>query len=106
MAKSSTQFKPGQSGNPAGKPKHARNRLTLAFLNALADDFEKHGTSAITQARKESPVGYLTVCARVIPQQLDVAVTDADAKELTDAELADIARGGGERAAEPPISTH
>ena len=31
-----TQFKPGQSGNPAGKPKGTRNATTLA-LEALLD---------------------------------------------------------------------
>ena len=39
-----TQFKPGQSGNPAGKPKGTRNATTLA-LEALLDG----QASALTQ---------------------------------------------------------
>jgi Family of unknown function (DUF5681) len=31
-----TIFKPGESGNPAGKPKGARNKVTLA-IEALLD---------------------------------------------------------------------
>ena len=36
MAGEATRFQPGQSGNPAGKPKGARNRTTLA-IEALID---------------------------------------------------------------------
>ena len=32
-------FKPGQSGNPKGRPKGARNRLGTQFLEALEADF-------------------------------------------------------------------
>jgi hypothetical protein len=33
-------FEPGQSGNPAGRPKGARNKLSEVFLQALAEDFD------------------------------------------------------------------
>jgi hypothetical protein len=36
MPGEATRFQPGQSGNPAGKPKGARNRTTLA-IEALID---------------------------------------------------------------------
>ena len=39
-----TRFKPGQSGNPLGRPKGARNRLGTRFLEALEADFSKFGT--------------------------------------------------------------
>jgi hypothetical protein len=41
MAGKATRFQPGQSGNPAGKPKGARNRTTLAIealIDGAADD--------------------------------------------------------------------
>ena len=34
-------FKPGQSGNPKGRPKGARNRLGTQFLEALEADFNQ-----------------------------------------------------------------
>lgn len=42
-------FKPGQSGNPKGRPKGARNRIGTQFLEALEADFNKFGSQAIAQ---------------------------------------------------------
>jgi uncharacterized protein DUF5681 len=39
-------WKPGQSGNPAGRPKSARGKLTDDFVAALYKDFTKHGEEA------------------------------------------------------------
>ena len=36
MSSEATQFRPGQSGNPAGRPKGARNKITVA-IEALID---------------------------------------------------------------------
>lgn len=77
-------YKPGQTGNPGGKPKGARNRLTAAFLNALADDFDQHGVKAIQDARENDPVKYMQVCATLMPKQVEQTQPLDD---LTDAEL-------------------
>jgi hypothetical protein len=45
------QFKPG---NP-GRPKGSRNKFGEAFIQALADDFERHGTEVIERVRIEKP---------------------------------------------------
>jgi Family of unknown function (DUF5681) len=77
-------FQPGQSGNPGGKPKAARNRLQGAFLNALAEDFDTHGKSAIVRAREEDPMGYVKAIAALMPKQVEQSQPLDD---LTDAEL-------------------
>ena len=63
---------PGMTNNPGGKPKGARNRLQGSFLNALADDFEKHGKKAIELCRKDDPTGYLRVIAALMPKEVEL----------------------------------
>jgi Family of unknown function (DUF5681) len=63
-----TPWKPGQSGNPAGRPKGSRNKLaTLVFDEALAS-FEKRGSAAFEELAMKDPRGYLTLMAQLVPQ--------------------------------------
>lgn len=99
-------FQPGESGNPGGKPKAARNRLQGAFLNALAADFDEHGKAAIVRAREDDPMGYVKAIAALMPKQVEQSQPLDD---LTDAELtagiallrARLTGGTGERASAP-----
>lgn len=65
-----TRFQPGQSGNPGGKPVGARNRVTSAFLKALAEDFEKHGKASIERLRKKNVGRYIAVVASLVPREI------------------------------------
>ncbi len=78
-------FKPGESGNPDGRPKGSRNKLGEAFLEALHKDFQENGEEAIAAARKESPLGYVRVCASILPKVLNVKHDPLD--EMTDDQL-------------------
>jgi hypothetical protein len=64
-----TAFKPGQSGNPAGKPKGSKHKLSEVFLAAVAEDFEQFGIGAIAIARKKDPVAYIKVIASLVPKE-------------------------------------
>ncbi len=59
-------FKKGQSGNPAGRPKGARNKLSEALLGKLLDDFNEYGEEAIERVRKSDPEGYLKILAALV----------------------------------------
>ncbi len=77
-------FKPGQSGNPGGKPVGARNRLTAKFLNALADDFDEHGTEALAACREQNVGAYIKAIAALLPKEVELK---RPLQEMDDAEL-------------------
>lgn len=65
-------WKPGESGNPAGKPNGARQRLGEAFLDAMHADFKEYGISAIVRVREDKPNQYLKVIAMILPKELHI----------------------------------
>jgi hypothetical protein len=90
------RWKPGQSGNPAGRPKGARSKLSESFLKALSEDFDSNGIAVIESVRKDRPHEYLKIVAAVLPKQMQLEdlTPKRRAEDLTDDELATIASGG------------
>ncbi|MBL8230333.1 MAG: hypothetical protein JNL98_17725 [Bryobacterales bacterium] len=60
-----TRWKPGQSGNPAGRPRGSRNRATLLAQQMVEEDAEEI-LSAFLQRAKEGD----TICMRVVVDRL------------------------------------
>lgn len=78
-------FKPGQSGNPAGRPKGARAKLGDAFLGGLISAFNERGpdgtplgVAAIRRARDEEPAAFCRTLASLMPKEL----TGKDGEQL------------------------
>jgi Family of unknown function (DUF5681) len=70
-------FKPGQSGNPAGKPKGTRNAITLA-MEALLDGESDALTRKAIELAKAGDLQALRLCLeRILPPRKDRPVTFA-----------------------------
>ena len=72
-------FKPGQSGNPKGRPKGARNRLGTQFLEALEADFNQFGPQAIALVREKKPEVDMRVVADLLPKEANINIEAGEA---------------------------
>lgn len=68
-------FKPGQSGNPAGRPLGSRNRLADSFVTDLRDCWEVHGRDALERVARDEPATLLKVVASLMPRDIDINLT-------------------------------
>ena len=100
--KQDTRFKPGKSGNPAGKPKGSRNATTVA-MQALLDGESGAITRKAIELAKGGDMAALRLCLdRILPPRKDRPVTFAlppinsanDAAAAISAILAAVSSGG------------
>ena len=75
-------FQPGQSGNPLGRPKGSKHKLTEQFLDAIAMDFGEHGAEAIAKVRTDDPATYLKIVRSLIPRELIMHREDFASNEM------------------------
>ena len=75
-------WKPGESGNPGGKRKGVRNRLSNQFLEDMLADWETHGKDAIVTFRKQRPHEYVKVMAALVPREFNMKINEYE--ELSD----------------------
>ena len=85
----SSRWQPGVSGNPAGRVRGSRNRLSEEVICALLRDFQQHGQKAIAKVRRDQPGVYLKVLALLIPREHKVEQSNV-IKNLSDQELEDM----------------
>ena len=78
-------YKPGQSGNPSGRPRGARSKLSESVIAKLLASFEAHGDETIERVRTHQPAAYLAACVSLLPKQQEKL--DSPFADLTDDEL-------------------
>lgn len=75
MANEATQFEPGRSGNPGGRPKGSRNRSTQALENILEGESEALTRRAIELALDGDTVALRMCMDRLMPVRKDRPIT-------------------------------
>jgi hypothetical protein len=99
--KQDSKFKPGQSGNPNGRPQGSRNKATLAMESLMEADAEAITRKCIEKA-KEGDMAAIRLCMdRLYPPRKDSPVsfelppmeTAADAMQVMGAILMALASG-------------
>jgi Family of unknown function (DUF5681) len=76
---------PGQSGNPAGRPKGSKNKLAESFIADLFDDWQQRGPDVIKRVAEERPHEYLKIIAHLLPKDVNLKVSNLD--DLSDEQL-------------------
>ena len=72
-------FVKGISGNPKGRPKGAKDRLSEVFLRDVLADWGAHGTSALKAARESDPVSYCLMIVKLLPKDTNLNVSASQA---------------------------
>jgi Family of unknown function (DUF5681) len=62
-------FKPGQSGNPAGRPRGARSKLAEDFLQDAYAQWQQHGSTALESMAKTEPAKFCQMVANLLPKE-------------------------------------
>ena len=64
-------FKQGKSGNPKGKPKGSKNKITLEVKQMIIQALNnKGGVKYLEEQADKSPTAFLALVGKILPLQL------------------------------------
>lgn len=79
------KFRPGQSGNPSGRPRGSRNRATRLAQDLLDGESEELVRVAIKRAKKGDPIALRLCIERLVPVRRSQAAEVDDLPAIQDA---------------------
>ena len=79
-------WKPGQSGNPKGRPKGSRNKLSEMFFRDLCETWEVFGKPALETMAMLYPVEFVRLAASLVAKEPEVT-TPPVIERLSNAQL-------------------
>jgi len=80
-------YKPGQSGNPKGRPKGSRNKLSEEFFRNLCDAWQAFGEPALMSAALTHPLEFVRMVAQLMPKDVEATATNIRAERMSSSEL-------------------
>jgi hypothetical protein len=90
--KQDTRFRPGHSGNPAGRPRGSRSKFGAQYLDDAYEAWLEHGKAAFKNCAQTEPVAFIKVMASLLPKEVvltalnvNASVSDLEGYDLSDA---------------------
>ena len=80
----SPRWRPGESGNVAGRKPGSRNRLSEEIISSFLRDWRKHGDKALEKVRRTQPAAYCKLAVLLVPKEHKVEHTDTYANLSTE----------------------
>ncbi|MGY4296133.1 hypothetical protein ACVWXN_004228 [Bradyrhizobium sp. i1.4.4] len=73
----STAWKPGQSGNPMGRPAGARQKIAERLIADIAEVWEACGKEVLKRLAIEEPAKLATIAYGLVPKDIFLNVAQA-----------------------------
>jgi len=78
----------GVAPNPKGRPKGSRHKLSMKFFTDLHDIWLEQGDGILRRAAFQDPMGFAAMCAKLMPQKIEVR--DTTLEDMEDDKLANL----------------